>query len=335
MKDLASGGITVMTGALSYAAPAPTLNLVAAPTGTVFIGDTATFAVRVIGADGVTPLANQSITFTASGGGAIFGACASATCSIPTDATGTASMTISPQTPGNVTLTATGIAGIQTAVFTATTRIRSITALNPTQYVAADATFVWTPQVLLADNSGSTVGVSVSWSGTGPLSITPVVFMTDAHSIAQVQATTGPLTAGAQATVAACAWTAVCSSFTAIGVDASQWQLTVVSGAGQSIPASGTFAPVVLRVTDAASHPVAGAVVEVHQTLDAWQPPCSDHGRCPVSAVYGTSITAPISDANGLVTITPLQLTGVPAITNLAAATGLHGFLSLTMLEHP
>jgi hypothetical protein len=335
VKDLASGGTTVMAGALSYAAPAPTLNLIAAPTGTVFLGDAVPFTVQAIAADGVTPLANQSITFTATGG-AIFGACMAATCSILTDATGIASTTVIPEAPGNVMLTATGVAGTQTDVFNAATRVRTIAALNPTQYVAAGASVVWAPQVALADNSGSTVGVSVSWSRTsGSILMTPSVSIADAQSIAQTQATTCPLAAGAQATAAACAWSAICTDFTAIGVDASQWQLVIVSGEGQSIPAISTFAPVVLRVSDAASHPVAGALVEIHQTLDAWQPPCPDHGRCPVPAVYGTSATTAISNVDGIITVAPIQLPGVPSVTNIAAATGPHGFVSLALQQQP
>ncbi len=335
VKDLASGGTTVMAGALSYAAPAPVLNLIAAPTGTVFLGDAVPFTVQAIAADGVTPLVNQSITFSATGG-AIFGACMAATCSIVTDATGMASTTVIPQAPGNVTLTAAGAAGTQTDVFNAATRVRTITALNPTQYVAAGASVVWAPQVALNDNSGSTVGVPVSWSGTsGSMLMTPPVSMTDTQSIAQTQVTTGPLAAGVQATAAACAWSAICADFTAIGVDTSQWQLVIVSGEGQSIPASGTLAPVVLRVTDATSHPVAGALVEVHQTLDAWQPSCPDHGRCPVPAVYGTSDTTAISNADGCITVAPMQLPGVPSVTNIAAATGPHGFVSLALQQQP
>jgi hypothetical protein len=42
-----------------------------------------------------------------------------------------------------------------------------------------------------------------------------------------------------------------------------------------------------------------------------------------------------ISDANGLLTITPQQLVGVAETTNLAAATGTQGFLSLTLEKQP
>ena len=336
VKDLASGGTTVMSGALSYAAPAPTLNIRAAPSGTVFIGDTAPFTVQAIAADGVTPMVNQSITFTATGADAIFGTCAAASCSVLTDTNGIASITVIPQSPGDVTLAATGTAGTQADVFTAAARVRTMTALNPEQYVAAGARVVWTPRVALADNSASTIGIPVSWSGaSGQMLVTPSFSITDAQCVAQAQATAGPLTAGGEATITTCAWNATCASFTAIGVDNSQLQIVIVSGEGQSIPATGTLSPVVLRVTDAGSHPVAGALVEIHQTLDAWQPPCPDHGRCPVPAVYGASTTNEISDASGLVAIVPMQIAGVPGVTSIAAAAGPNGFVSLALQQQP
>ncbi len=338
VKDLASGGTTVMTSALSYAAPVPVLNLVTAPSGTVFVGDTAPvpFAVRAIAADGVTPLAGQSITFTASSSIVSFGACGAATCTILTDASGTASTTVTPQAPGAITLTATGSVGTQTVSFTAVTRVRTLTPVKPVQYIAAGATVLWTPQVILADNSAYTTAVPVSWNATsGPILVTPATSTSNSQGIAQTQAITGPLQANAQAIASACAWTTICTTFTAVGVDPSQWQLILVSGAGQSVPATGTLAPVVLRVTDAAAHPIAGARVEIHQTVEAWQPPCPDRGRCPIPPVYGSSTTTATSDADGLITLTPLQLPGVPGVTNIAAATGTQGFLSLSLQKQP
>jgi hypothetical protein len=111
--------------------------------------------------------------------------------------------------------------------------------------------------------------------------------------------------------------------------------VVAVSGAGQIVSAGGTFAPVVLRVTDTDSNPVAGAVVEVYQTVDAWQLACPDRGRCPIPPILASSQYSVISDANGLLTITPEQLPGLAETTNLAAATGSHGFLSLTLEKQP
>ncbi|HEY6377223.1 MAG TPA: hypothetical protein VIX90_17010, partial [Edaphobacter sp.] len=95
------------------------------------------------------------------------------------------------------------------------------------------------------------------------------------------------------------------------------------------------FSPVVLQVTDPAAHPIAGATVEIHQTLTAWQPPCSDSGRCPIAPVYSSVTTTAISDTNGMLTITPLALPGVATTTNIAAAAGTQGFISLTLQKQP
>ncbi|HMF63680.1 MAG TPA: hypothetical protein VK608_06280 [Edaphobacter sp.] len=208
--------------------------------------------------------------------------------------------------------------------------------MNPAQYVAAGATVLWTPEVILADNSAPTTAVPVTWQTiSGSMHLSPATSVTDPQSIAQTHATTGPLQAGAQATASACAWTTLCANFFAQGVGSSEWQLVLVSGAGQSVPATSTLAPVVLRVIDAASHPIAGAVVAIHQTIDAWQPDCPDRGRCPIPPVYNASTSAITSGADGLITITPLEIAGVPEVTNIVAATGANGFLSLALQKQP
>ncbi len=71
------------------------------------------------------------------------------------------------------------------------------------------------------------------------------------------------------------------------------------------------LAPVVFLVTDTASHPVAGAVVQIFQTVSAWQAACPDKGRCPIAPVYGSSVSPVTSEENGLVTVTPQQIAGV------------------------
>jgi hypothetical protein len=156
-----------------------------------------------------------------------------------------------------------------------------------------------------------------------------------ATGVAQTSATTGPLAAGAQALLSGCAWTSVCATFTTQGVDPADLRVIAVGGAGQVVSANGSLSPVVLRVTDAAHHPVAGAVVEIYQTVDAWQLPCPDRGRCPIPPILASSQGSVTSDADGLVTIAPQQLSGVPETTNFAAATGTQGFLSLTLEKQP
>ena len=77
------------------------------------------------------------------------------------------------------------------------------------------------------------------------------------------------------------------------------------------VSASGTLSPIVLQVTDAAAHPVAGAVVEIHQTVDAWQT-CLSRTR-PLShpARLGSSHPPSSPMRTGSLTITPQQTAGV------------------------
>jgi hypothetical protein len=107
-------------------------------------------------------------------------------------------------------------------------------------------------------------------------------------------------------------------------------QVTVVSGAGQSVTATGTLAPVVVMVTDAAGHPVAGATVSVYQTVEPGAA-CPARGRCPAEAVVEQGQTSGVSDADGLLSVTPLQESGVAEVTNIVVTTGTQGFASLAL----
>jgi hypothetical protein len=108
-----------------------------------------------------------------------------------------------------------------------------------------------------------------------------------------------------------------------------------VSGAGQTIASGGTFAPVVMEVTDLAGDPVAGAPVVIHQTATAAGMPCPALGPCPIAPVYAGTQTTAVSDADGLFSVTPLQVAGVAQETNIAVATGTQGFISLTIEQGP
>jgi hypothetical protein len=338
VTDITTGGSSVMTGALSYAAPVPILSLLTGPSGTVPVGQSIVtpFAVRVMAADNVTPVVNEAITFTAAGGSVQFAACGASTCTIATDANGVASTLVTPTSPGSITLHATGIDGAATASFNAVTRVQTLTLQRPLQYVAAGTTFISTLLVTATDNLAPTQGTVVSWQAkAGAINLSPTNSVVDSQGNTQTAATIGPLPPGSQATASACAWTTICTTFTAIGVDPAEWRLEVVSGAGQSLHAADTFAPVVLRVTDIAAHPIAGATVQIHQTIEPWTMPCPDSGRCPIAPVYNSSLNSVITDADGLITVIPLEAAGAAEITNLAAATGTQGFLALALQKQP
>jgi hypothetical protein len=343
--DLSTHGTTVMTRALTYGGVAPDImTLVSAPSGTVLVGSAAAipFAVQVLLGDGVTPVVGLPVTFTVGTGSAAFGACAAAgPCVVLTDATGTASTTVTPEAFGPVIIEAAAVGASQAATFNAVAE--SVWAVGPVEYVAAGSTVAWSPQVNVTLNGAPAAGVTVSWTAAGGMTVASgasASSVVNGLGVAEIGAIIGPLAAGAQASGQACAWGGlagpmVCTGFSAIGVDRSAWRLTVVSGAGQSVALAGTFAPVVVRVTDGLGHPVAGAPVAIHQTVDAAEMACPARGVCPVAPVLGGLPSAAVSDVNGLVSLTPMQMAGVGEVTNIAVAAGTQGFCSLSIEQGP
>jgi hypothetical protein len=121
----------------------------------------------------------------------------------------------------------------------------------------------------------------------------------------------------------------------ALPPDPSQWRLTVVSGAGQSVVKGSALAPVTLQVTDAAGQPVQGATVTVHQDVQAWEGVCPTQGRCAAAPVLTSSTATVASDASGNLVVTPLVVAGQPQVVNLVATTGTSGFVSLSLTVKP
>jgi hypothetical protein len=266
-----------------------------------------------------------------------FAACTASPCVIVTDATGLASTAVTPTAFGTVTLTASAVGATATATFNAVAR--SLAMVRSTEYIAAGATAVWTPEATVIQNGAPAAGTTVTWtSPAAGMSLSAPQTAVNSQGFAQATVTAGPLTAGETASAQACAWTTpapVCANFAATGVDPSAFRLAVVSGAGQQIPLTGTFAPVVMMVTDVAGNPVAGAAVTIHQTADEAEMACPAHGRCPVAPILGASDTTAVSDVNGQFSVTPLQIPGVSEVTNLAIATGTQGFLSMSIVQGP
>jgi hypothetical protein len=115
-----------------------------------------------------------------------------------------------------------------------------------------------------------------------------------------------------------------------VGVDGAALQVAVVSGAGQSVPATWALVPVVVQVTDGAGHAVAGATVSVYQTVEPGAA-CSGRGRCPAEAVVAQAQSSGVSDVDGMVSVTPLQQSGVAEVTNMVVTVGTQGFVSLAL----
>ena len=212
----------------------------------------------------------------------------------------------------------------------------TLTVLTPTLYVAAGQQVALTPEVGLSAAGTFAPDIPVTWSALSANLAFPAGFTSASgvDGIAAIAATAGPLLPEAQAAGSACAWDGICGAFTAIGVDPALWTPVPREGADQVVSAASTLQPVVFQVTDGAGDPVIGAPVQVYQSVTGWQV-CPTDGRCPIAPIYATSHASAISDANGLIVVTPLQLAGNPEVTTIAVATGTQGLLSVALQKTP
>jgi hypothetical protein len=314
--------------------PPPDLVSLTGSPGSVYVGGISTvpLAVRVTLADGVTPVAGIAVNFSlgAGSGAATFAACGAASCTLTTNAAGMVSSQVTGTQPGAVTLVATAQlptgASTVSAVLAVLANTYGVTATVPQFYVAEGATVAETLALTAVENGGAAAGQAVSWAGGNGFGVSAGSSTTDAHGLASVQATVGPLPGGVSATASGCVWATVCAQFTATAVSSAVWQVTVVSGGDQSVSGGAGLSPVVVQVTDAAGHPLAGATVTVGQTVRAYAGTCPVEGRCPAGAVLATGASSGVSDGNGNVSVTPMGVPGVATTTSLAFSAGLQGF---------
>ena len=127
----------------------------------------------------------------------------------------------------------------------------------------------------------------------------------------------------------------VCAPIAVIGVAASDWRISVVSGADQSVLTSDSLSSVTLRIIDLYGDPVAGVSVQIEQTVSTWQAACTQVGRCAVPSILAALQSSAVSDADGIISVQPAQVDGVPTITHLAAIAGTAGFAEMSLEKHP
>jgi len=112
-------------------------------------------------------------------------------------------------------------------------------------------------------------------------------------------------------------------------------QVSVVSGAGQSVSVGSELAPVVLLVSDANGNAVSGAQVRVYQTVYAWEGACAAVGPCASAPVLTISQATMVSGPDGTVSVTPLLVAGQPQTVEIGVAAGTTGFVSVGLVVKP
>ncbi len=339
VTDLSTRGTTAMSSALQYVYTAPTylLQVVTAPTSPqiVSLAASPSFSVKVTDTDGVTALVNTPVVFSAIAGNVSWGACGGVTCTVMTDSNGLATIGVTALAAGTVTLQAAAVGQAVQASFQAVPLVRTATISPQYKYLAAGAVASWTTTASFTQQGLAASSVPIVWaSTTGHLTISSAQTATGSNGSAQAGIQGGPIAAGAQATGSVCAWGNVCGTITALGVSLNQLAVIVTGNGAQSIPSGASLLPVTFQITDAAGDPVAGATVHIHQTTRPWTPPCPGKGRCPTAPVHSSSEIVILSDSNGNVSVSPLDMGGAE-VTGIVVASGNQGYASLTVQRHP
>jgi hypothetical protein len=336
IQDPQTLGIAAIDTGVSYdAEPDDAISILSAPMGTVPIRVPFPFTVRAINVTDQTPAASVTVTFAVTRGTAGL-ACGQSTCSVTTAGDGTATLPVDPNSMALAQVTASLTnANSVIAEFTGAMP-PAITALSPNLSIALGATMQWPVEAWVLDASGAALpGQSVSWSGGPGVAMLNSASVSDANGRVSNQLAVGPFSESVRTAAIAClAGTTGCATFTVTPVHPETAALAPWSGTLQSIAAGQTFAPVMLRVTDAFGHPLAGASITFAEMLVAWTQPCPVQGTCPPAPVLAREIVCVSSDIGGLATLRPLSGNGAPARLLIMAATG-NATLSFELDQHP
>lgn len=346
ITDPITSASTKMTAALTYgAAASDNIIKVSGTNPTAIVGAQAAnpMTVRVLAADGITPISGATVAWSATNS-LQFSACGGAlACSVATDQNGLASTWLTPAAVGVSTVTATLAPGVYSpaksvsATLNASESPSDISALMPNLWISQGAT-VSVPLAVRVLSNGLPLGNApvtftiVSGSGT----VSPASMPTDSAGYAAATLSVTQIAGLVQVSVCA---NSGCSPFYVAPVPLSQQILQPVAGAGQ-ISTGLPFQPVVVRVVDSSSppNPVIGAPILFQTTTlrPGGTSPIIDIGDTDTSnpampVILRTSQISVLTDQNGLASIAPVAGNFSPPLEVDVAVSSATGVL----LDYP
>jgi hypothetical protein len=276
------------------------------------------FRVRVVEADGITPVAGAMVNFSA-GAGVFFSQCGTATCALLTDEQGEASTRMMLTAAGSFTATAAiSASAYVTASVTGVSSALDISAMSPSAWVAQGASGSLPLTVRVLSNGQPVAGRSVQYTVTqGTASLSSASSVSDAAGYATSNLNVTSLAAEVHASACVLPNVSPCSNFYIYAVPASALRLQYAAGEQQIINTAQSFSPVRLRVVESASlRPVQLAAVTVLSAIFRWQPPPVTTGPNlpPPPAVLASTLGVMYSNNEGLATLLPVAATRFGAV---------------------
>ena len=356
IADPVSGASSVMTGVLTYGAAA-TDNIILLGNGLnppTPVGTQATnpVTVRVLAADGVTPVSGATIAWSATNGVQL-SACSSATaCSVTSDQSGDAVTWLTPATVGVATITATlapAAYGSSKSVSTTLNAIQSISDIGvstPYLWIAQGAT-VSVPLTARVLSNGAPQNAKVNFTvvnGAGALSAASA--QTSSGGYATVTLTVTQIAALVQVSACVAPANAPCQVIYANPVPLANQILRPVAGSGQ-VSTGQPFQPVTVRVTDLSLPPNSVIAANVAFLTTVLRPGGTSSGggngetnptNPAMPVILQVSQSNVVTDINGLASVAPSAGGfSAPLEVDVAVMAGLSSFLDypLQLLPAP
>jgi hypothetical protein len=279
ITDPASGGFSQMTDVLTYGAAATDLLVLlqgVEPSTAVGAEAANPIRVRVVAADGATPVSGATVAWSTTNGATLSACGGTSSCSTLSDGAGIASTRVTPTFTGSSVITAAlAPASYQPpqskqATMVANESTLDLAAVDPNRRIAQGATLdvALTVRVLNMGVPQGGVGVNFRVS-KGTAGLTESSGTTSDAGYATTTVHLANHSSEVQVTACVAPNNSPCQTFTLFATSSSIWKLESVSGAVQVIPAGQSFQPLVLRVTDGASpsNPVMGVNLVFDVTL--------------------------------------------------------------------
>lgn len=351
LTDPVSGGSSVMTHAFTYGAAASDLIVLLSgslnPSTPVGAQSLHPMSVRVLQADGITPVSGATIGWSANNGLQLSACGGASSCSVISDQNGDAASWLTPAAVGVATITATLAPGAYSvspsvsATLNATESSSDIGVTAPYLFIAQGATVSVPLTVRVLSNGAPQNNATVNFAvGAGSGTLSAPNATTSSGGYATVNLTVTQLAASVQVYACVAPGNLPCQNFYATAVPLAQQTLQPVSGGGQ-VSTGQAFQPVVVRVTDFSSppNPVIAAGVTFLTTVlrPVGSSPSGGSGETNptnpgMPVILQVSQNTATSDLNGLANVTPSSGSfGPPVEVNVTASAGVSAFLDFPL----
>ena len=323
LTDPATEASSSLIGVLTFGAgPNDMIRLVQGANSATPVGGEAASPVRVTvsSSDGLSAVNGATVQWSATNGAGLSACNGQAMCSVFTDESGQVETRVSIGSVGTTTITAALAPASYTPPKTVqvsmngTSSAKDIALFSPKVWAIQGATLdiPWTARLL--SNGVPQSGQTLNWNiaiGSGTLA--PASGTTDGGGYGRSTLHVTQLAGDVQGTVCVAPGNAPCQTFYVIQVLPSAIKLQPVSGSFQTIRVGQAFQPISVRVTNSATppNPVTGVPVSFQSMIflpDADEPVETSGGddgssQHAMKVLLGSSLTTPVSDRNGLVTL--------------------------------